>query len=76
MIRRSAPGKLYVAGEYAVVEPGHQALLVAVDRFITVRVTPAEHTGRITSALYETRCLTWYRSPDGTVNYQDRKSVV
>ncbi len=67
MIRRSAPGKLYIAGEYAVVEPGHQALLVAVDRFITVRVTPAEHTGRITSALYETRCLTWYRSPDGTV---------
>jgi len=67
VIRRSAPGKLYIAGEYAVVEPGHQALLVAVDRFITVRVTPAEHTGRITSALYETRYLTWYRSPDGTV---------
>ena len=67
MISQSAPGKLYIAGEYAVVEPGHQALLVAVDRFITVRVTPAEHTGRITSALYETRYLTWYRSPDGTV---------
>ena len=62
MIRRSAPGKLYIAGEYAVVEPGHQALLVAVDRFITVRVTPAEHTGRITSADHLARLRTaWQR---------------
>ena len=26
-----APGKLYVAGDYAVVEPGHRAVLVAVN---------------------------------------------
>ncbi|RBP97911.1 type 2 isopentenyl-diphosphate Delta-isomerase [Bifidobacterium aemilianum] len=37
-----APGKLYLAGEYAVVETGHPALLVAVDRFLTVRVFDAE----------------------------------
>ena len=61
MISASAPGKLYIAGEYAVVEPGHRAVLVAVDRFITVRVTVAEHAGRITSDLYATRSLTWYR---------------
>jgi len=61
VISASAPGKLYIAGEYAVVEPGHRAVLVAVDRFITVRVTVAEHAGRITSDLYATRSLTWYR---------------
>ena len=61
MISASAPGKLYIAGEYAVVEPGHRAVLVAVDRFITVRVTVAEHAGRITSDLYATLSLTWYR---------------
>ncbi|WP_380278021.1 phosphomevalonate kinase [Kitasatospora purpeofusca] len=33
---RSAPGKLFVAGEYAVVEPGGPAILVAVDRHVTV----------------------------------------
>jgi phosphomevalonate kinase len=38
---RRAPGKLFVAGEYAVVEPGNQAILVAVDRYITVTVTEA-----------------------------------
>ncbi|MHC5280048.1 phosphomevalonate kinase [Listeria kieliensis] len=30
------PGKLYIAGEYAVVESGHTAVLAAVDRYITL----------------------------------------
>lgn len=73
MISQAAPGKLYVAGEYAVVEPGHRAVLVAVDRFITVRITPAEHAGRITSPLYATGQLTWYRRPgDGMVEVEQR----
>lgn len=36
---KRAPGKLYIAGEYAVVEPGNTAILVAVDRYITVTVS-------------------------------------
>lgn len=36
---RRAPGKLFIAGEYAVVEPGNPAILVAVDRYITVTVS-------------------------------------
>ncbi|MEU6995000.1 phosphomevalonate kinase [Streptomyces sp. NPDC046465] len=36
---RRAPGKLFVAGEYAVVEPGNPAILVAVDRYVTVTVS-------------------------------------
>ena len=36
MIRTYAPGKLFIAGEYAVVEPGYPAILVAVDRGIVV----------------------------------------
>lgn len=77
MISQSAPGKLYIAGEYAVVEPGHQAVLVAVDRFITVRITEAEAdgstgpTGHISSTLYEAQSLTWYRRPeDGVVEVE------
>ncbi|QHY93690.1 mevalonate kinase [Streptomyces sp. S4.7] len=38
---RRAPGKLFVAGEYAVVEPGNPAILVAVDRHVTVTATAA-----------------------------------
>ncbi|MFG2503214.1 phosphomevalonate kinase [Streptomyces sp. NPDC048441] len=39
---RRAPGKLFIAGEYAVVEPGNPAILVAVDRHVTVTVSGAD----------------------------------
>ena len=79
MISQSAPGKLYIAGEYAVVEPGHQAVLVAVDRFITVRITQAEAggsadpAGHISSTLYEAQSLTWYRRPEDGVVMVDKQ---
>ena len=65
-----APGKLYIAGEYAVVEPGHRAVLVAVDRFITVRITPCSpaggYAGTISSRLYDTGSRPWrHRPQDG-----------
>ena len=31
-----ACGKLYLAGEYAVVDPGGMALLAGVDRYVSV----------------------------------------
>ncbi len=33
MIQVKAPGKLYIAGEYAVTEPGYKSVLIALDRF-------------------------------------------
>ena len=36
MIQVKAPGKLYVAGEYA--EPGYKSVLIAVDRFVTATI--------------------------------------
>lgn len=39
MITRRAPGKLFVAGEYAVLRPSNPAVLVAVDRYVTVTIT-------------------------------------
>jgi len=38
-VTRHAPGKLFIAGEYAVVEPGRPAILVAVDRTVSVTVS-------------------------------------
>ena len=62
-----APGKLYIAGEYAVVEPGHRAVLVAIDRFITVRITPRSpavgYAGTISSRIYTTGSRPWRRRP-------------
>ncbi|MGV9612147.1 phosphomevalonate kinase [Nocardia xishanensis] len=41
MITCRAPGKLFIAGEYAVVEPGRHAVLTAVDRYATATVDEA-----------------------------------
>ncbi|WP_250738921.1 phosphomevalonate kinase [Actinomyces sp. 186855] len=65
-VTRQAPGKLYVAGEYAVVESGHSALLVAVDRFLTVTAaTAAGPRARVSSALYDGGERTWERDARG-----------
>lgn len=41
-VTRRAPGKLFVLGEYAVLEPGRPAVLVAVDRHVGVTVSATD----------------------------------
>ena len=49
-IQATAPGKLFIAGEYAVVTPGQPALIAAVNRYLTVDLTPSlEEVGTIYS---------------------------
>lgn len=56
MITRTAPGKLFVAGEYAVLRPAHPAVLVAVDRYVTVTIDESHTEGAtLTSDLSEGR---------------------
>ncbi|WP_424465318.1 phosphomevalonate kinase [Pseudoclavibacter helvolus] len=45
MIVAEAPGKLFVTGEYAVVEPGRHAVVVGVSRLLRARLRAAS-TGR------------------------------
>lgn len=61
MIEVSTPGKLYIAGEYAVVEPGHPAIIVAVDQFITVTIDSAIKNGSIQSQQYSELPIRWTR---------------
>ncbi|WDO11226.1 phosphomevalonate kinase (plasmid) [Streptomyces murinus] len=42
-VTRRAPGKLFLAGEYAVLTPGQPALVAAIDRYVTVTAEPALH---------------------------------
>lgn len=66
-IRVQAPGKLFIAGEYAVVDPTRAAILVAVDRYLTVelRPTPRAETLTITSDAYP-EPKTWTATQDPT----------
>ena len=53
VITAQAPGKLYVAGEYAVVETGFPAIIVALDQFVTVTVEATKHFGSVVSEQYQ-----------------------
>ena len=37
-VQVKVPGKLYIAGEYAVVERRQSAILLTVDSFLTVKI--------------------------------------
>lgn len=60
-----APGKLFVAGEYAVVTPGEPSVLIAVDRYLTVALTESIGAGSIHSPEYGRIPLRWTRGADG-----------
>src|SRR5699024_9444593 len=60
-----APGTRFIAGAYAVVSPTEPAVLVAVDRCITVRLTESEDAGRIHSSEYGRAPLVWRREQGG-----------
>ncbi|MFJ4623810.1 phosphomevalonate kinase [Streptomyces sp. NPDC088812] len=70
---RSAPGKLFVAGEYAVVEPGTPAVLVAVDREITVMATLSDAADIVISSDLVPRAVTW-RWRDGRLHAPGTKN--
>lgn len=44
MIKVTVPGKLFIAGEYAVVNSGSSAILMAVNRFLEITITQCDIT--------------------------------
>jgi len=65
VIEFRAHGKLFVAGEYAVVEPGQPSVIIALDRAITARVAEGHGAGSVHSEEYGHLPLTWTRAEDG-----------
>lgn len=62
LITEQAPGKLYIAGEYAVLEQDCPAILVAVNQFIWVSITKSKSsTGSIHSKQYSQDSIHWVR---------------
>ncbi|KRL41435.1 phosphomevalonate kinase [Liquorilactobacillus nagelii DSM 13675] len=67
LITVKAPGKLYIAGEYAVVETGYPAILVALNQFVTVTVQESDDYGSIYSKQYQENSLFWKREGNNMV---------
>ncbi|GAK30384.1 phosphomevalonate kinase [Weissella oryzae SG25] len=51
MTKVSAPGKLYIAGEYAITKTGELAIVAAVDRFLTAEITDSPKNQLISNQL-------------------------
>ncbi|MCF6160065.1 MAG: phosphomevalonate kinase [Furfurilactobacillus sp.] len=67
MISVKAPGKLYIAGEYAVVEAGFPAIIVALNQFVTVTIEESKNFGTIESEQYKETSVNWRRAGDELV---------
>jgi phosphomevalonate kinase len=62
LITEQAPGKLYIAGEYAVLEQDCPAILVAINQFIRVTIMETNSTtGLIHSKQYSQSSIHWVR---------------
>lgn len=70
MITCRAPGKLFIAGEYAVVEPGQPAVLMAVDRYAKVTLTVSDGESTVTSDLLGDKVFR-FQCTDGRVALRD-----
>ncbi|MFF1446440.1 phosphomevalonate kinase [Streptomyces sp. NPDC058295] len=56
---RHAPGKLFVAGEYAVVEPGTPAIVTAVGRTVAVTVRAPDEPGVVITSDLVAQAMRW-----------------
>lgn len=71
MTEIKVPGKLYISGEYAILEPNRKALIMAVDKFIKFNITPSEHFGKLkTFSGFETK---WIRKSKITFDIYDKR---
>lgn len=67
-VQVKVPGKLYLAGEYAVVEAGYPAVIAALDQYLTVTVETSER-GSLHSSQQAALYLTWERK-EGQVHIE------
>jgi phosphomevalonate kinase len=62
--RVKVPGKLLIAGEYAVLEPNHQAIVMAVNRYMSAYIEPSKQNSMSLPQLgLETVTWKWSDNP-------------
>ncbi len=58
------PGKLMIAGEYAVLEPKKKAVVIAVNRYVTAYIKPSRNN-QISLPQFGLENITWKMGNDG-----------
>lgn len=67
MIKTRVGGKLFIAGEYAITEPGNLAILIGVDKYITLTLEKSPSKGSI--KIYDEEAMFWDRK-EGTMIFE------
>lgn len=75
MLTVNVPGKLYIAGEYAVTHLNQPAIIVAVNRFITVTIESARNHGTVYSKHYTPNPLPISRE-NGTITIDETLNLI
>lgn len=76
MISVKVGGKLYWGGEYAVVEAGHTAVVMAVNRYLEAKLTFSAGLGNIHSTLYHHHLLWSYKNGKLHIDHHDDYSLI
>ncbi|MBP1969997.1 phosphomevalonate kinase [Virgibacillus natechei] len=68
------PGKLMIAGEFAVLEPHHHLVVMAVDRFVYASIQKSD-TNSLTLQDFQLEDLTWeYKNSEVKISSNDRRT--
>jgi phosphomevalonate kinase len=62
------PGKLIIAGEYAILEPHHQAVVIAVDRFVTAAIHSSDEQ-KVSLPSLGLKNVTWQYTADQGMSF-------
>lgn len=76
MVDAKVGGKLYWGGEYAVVEAGHTAVIMAVKRYLQVKLKFSSGHGNIRSSLYHHHLIWSYQNGKLHIAHQDEYSLI
>ena len=76
MISVKVGGKLYWGGEYAVVEAGHTAVIMAVKRYLEAKLSFSDGLGNIHSTLYHHHLLWSYKNGKLHIAHHDDYSLI
>ena len=76
MISVKVGGKLYWGGEYAVVEAGHTAVVMAVNRYLEAKLDFSTGLGNIHSTLYHHHLLWSYKNGKLHIDHHDDYSLI
>ena len=73
--RVKVPGKLLIAGEYAVLEPKQKAIVTAIDRYIIAEIEPGA-TNRLSLPQFGLDHITWENKESNVqFNVQDSRLI-